>query len=131
MLTLVKPLVRAVSSGMAADSDEVIGGPLVGIAEVSDLLHVSRQRADQLTRSKGWPEPVNRVAPIDEYTLNAIHLLFEVSGQAITEEQAVMALQDGAQQLPGSSPRFWRLADVLRWANADGRKLSDSNSSTG
>ena len=112
---------------MAADSDVDLGmgGRLVGIAEVADLLLVSRQRADQLSRSKGWPEPVERVAPIDQYTRNAIHLLFEVAGPTLTEEQAVRALETHALQLPSSSPRFWRLNDILRWAREQGRKLND------
>ena len=121
---------------MAADSykgleGSAIGGPLVGIADVGELLFVSRQRADQLTRSKGWPEPVDRVAPIDHYTLNAIHLQFEATGPTITEAQTVSALEAGAHQLPRSSPRFWRLADVLRWASEHGRKLNHSDTSRG
>jgi hypothetical protein len=30
----------------------------VGVTEIGDLLGVSRQRADQLTRTEGFPEPV-------------------------------------------------------------------------
>jgi hypothetical protein len=114
---------------MAAEYEEnpVMGGRLVGIAEVADLLLVSRQRADQLSRSKGWPEPVDRVAPIDQYTRNAIHLLFELAGPTFTEEQAVRALEAGAQQLPSSAPRFWRINDILRWANEQGRELNESD----
>jgi predicted DNA-binding transcriptional regulator AlpA len=33
-------------------------GDLVGVTEIGDLLGVSRQRADQLTRTDGFPEPV-------------------------------------------------------------------------
>jgi prophage regulatory protein len=33
-------------------------GDLVGVTEIGDLLGVSRQRADQLTRTEGFPEPV-------------------------------------------------------------------------
>jgi hypothetical protein len=106
----------------------LVGGPLVGVAEIADLLGVSRQRADQLTRSKGWPEPVDRVAPIDQYTRNAIHLLFKVAGTTITEEQAVKALEAGAHRLP-ASPRLWRLNDVLQWAAEHGRALNDSDGS--
>jgi hypothetical protein len=110
------------------DNDLVMGGRLVGIAEVADLLVVSRQRADQLSRSKGWPDPVDRVAPIDQYTLNAIHLLFELAGPTLTEAQAVRALKAGAYPLPSSSPRFWRLKDILRWASEQGRTLNDADS---
>jgi hypothetical protein len=117
---------------MAADSYEglAMGGRLVGIAEIAELLFVSRQRADQLTRSKGWPEPIDRVAPIDQYTLNAIHLLFELTGGSVTEAQAVTALESGAQKLPSASPRFWRFADVLRWASEHGRQLNDGGSTS-
>lgn len=31
---------------------------LMGLAEVAKLLGLSRQRADQLARTKGFPEPV-------------------------------------------------------------------------
>ena len=33
-------------------------GDLVGVTEIGDLLGVSRQRADQLSRLEGFPEPV-------------------------------------------------------------------------
>lgn len=103
----------------------VLGGRLVGVADIAELLGVSRQRADQLTRSKGWPEPVQRVSPVDQYTLNNLHLFFEVAGPTITESQAVAALEAGAHELP-ASPRLWRLAEVMRWAKAQGRMLQDS-----
>ncbi len=116
---------------MPADSPEqpVLGGRLVGIAEIANLLGVSRQRADQLTRSKGWPDPVERVAPFDQYTLNNIHLFFQVAGPTITEAQAVAAIEAGAHQLP-PSPRLWRLAEVMRWATEQGRVLPHESDSS-
>jgi hypothetical protein len=101
----------------------VVGGRLIGIAEIAVLLGVSRQRADQLTRSKGWPDPVDRVTPYDRYALKNIHILFEVAGPTITEAQAVAALEAGAHQLP-TSPRLWRLAEITRWASQQGRVLT-------
>ena len=106
---------------MATEGFE-LGGQLVGVTEVAGLLGVSRQRADQLTREKGWPDPVERVAPFDQTMLHNVHLLFEMSGGTITEAQAVAALEAGAHPLP-ASPRLWRLADVLRWAAEHGRVL--------
>ena len=106
-----------------------LGGQLIGVAEVASLLGVSRQRADQLTREKGWPDQIERVVPLDRYTLDAVHFVFAVYGGTITEEQAIEVLEAGGHQLP-ASPRLWRLADVLRWANEHGRDLKDSNSST-
>jgi prophage regulatory protein len=37
-------------------------GDLVGVTEIGDLLGVSRQRADQLTHSAGFPEPVATIS---------------------------------------------------------------------
>jgi hypothetical protein len=37
-------------------------GDLVGVTEIGDLLGVSRQRADQLTRLEGFPEPIGAIA---------------------------------------------------------------------
>ena len=107
-----------------------LGGQLIGVAEVAGLFGVSRQRADQLTREKGWPDQIERVAPLDRYTLDAVHFVFAVYGGTITEEQAIEVLEAGGHQLP-ASPRLWRLADVLRWASEHGRELKDADSSTG
>ena len=35
---------------------------LVGLAEIGAMLGVSRQRVDQLARSKGFPEPVATIS---------------------------------------------------------------------
>lgn len=35
---------------------------LVGVTEIATLLGVSRQRADQVTRIKGFPKPVSELA---------------------------------------------------------------------
>jgi prophage regulatory protein len=35
---------------------------LVGVTEIGELLDVSRQRADQLTRTEGFPEPIGTIA---------------------------------------------------------------------
>jgi predicted DNA-binding transcriptional regulator AlpA len=37
-------------------------GDLVGVTEIGDLLGVSRQRADQLSRTEGFPEPIGAIA---------------------------------------------------------------------
>jgi len=112
---------------MATEEFE-FGGQLIGVAEVARLFGVSRQRADQLTREKGWPDPVDRVAPLDRYTLDAVHFVFAVYGGTITEEQAVEVLEAGGHRLP-PSPRLWRLAEVLRWAAECGRELHNSDGS--
>ena len=105
-----------------------LGGQLIGVAEVAGLFGVSRQRADQLTREKGWPDQIERVVPLDRYTLDAVHFVFAVYGGTITEEQAIEVLEAGGHKLP-PSPRLWRLADVVRWAAEHGRELRNSDGS--
>jgi hypothetical protein len=96
---------------------------LVGVAEIAELLDVSRQRADQLTRSKGWPDPVERVAPFDVHTIEAMKRLFEQTPK-VTLDQAVEALDTRAYQLP-PYPRLWRVELIERWAIEHGRRLHD------
>lgn len=38
------------------------GIPLVGLTEIAAMLGVSRQRASQLSASKGFPAPLDRLA---------------------------------------------------------------------
>ena len=112
---------------MAAEGFE-LGGQLIGVAEVASLFGVSRQRADQLTREKGWPDQIERVVPLDRYTLDAVHFVFAVYGGTITEQQAVEVLEAGGHRLP-PLPRLWRLADVRRWAAEHGRELHNLDGS--
>jgi prophage regulatory protein len=35
---------------------------LVGVTEIGEMLGVSRQRADQLSRTEGFPEPIGTIA---------------------------------------------------------------------
>ena len=106
-----------------------LGGQLVGVTEVARLFGVSRQRADQLTREKGWPDPIERVAPLDRYTMDAVRFVFAAYGGTITEAQAVEVLEAGGHRLP-PLPRLWRLADVQRWAAEHERELHNSDGST-
>jgi hypothetical protein len=102
-----------------------VASRLVGVAEIAELLNVSRQRADQLTRSKGWPDPVERVAPFDPYIVEAMQLLFERT-PTITLDQALDALNERAYYLP-PYPRLWRVELVERWAVENGRVLHDAD----
>ena len=98
-----------------------MAGRLVGVAEIAELLDVSRQRADQLTRSKGWPDPVERVAPFDIYTVEAMKRLFERTPK-ITLDQALDVLDTRVYQLP-PYPRLWRVELIEHWAIEHGRHL--------
>jgi hypothetical protein len=55
---------------------------LIGVQDVGDLLKVSRQRADQLTRQKGFPDAVTELAGIKLPTVPRLWLLSEVQAFA-------------------------------------------------
>ena len=101
-----------------------MAGRLVGVAEIAELLDVSRQRADQLTRSKGWPDPVERVAPFDAFTVEAMKRLFERTPK-VTLDQALDVLDARVYQLP-PYPRLWRVELIEHWAMEHGRQLHDA-----
>lgn len=94
---------------------------LVGTAEIAEMLEISRQRADQLTRTTGFPEPVRLVLPLDERTRDTMVAL-EASGDfpggdAVTCYENIIAT---AHRMP-EQPRLWRAADIERWAEETGR----------
>jgi hypothetical protein len=97
---------------------------LVKVAEIAELLDVSRQRADQLTRSKGWPYPIERVAPFDLCKADAMKRVFERTS-VITLDEAVEALDKPAYSLP-QHPRLWRVELIEPWAGEQGRRLHDA-----
>jgi len=37
---------------------------LAGVTEIAEMLGVSRQRADQLSRTRGFPDPVTKCLPL-------------------------------------------------------------------
>jgi len=94
---------------------------LVGVAEIAGLLGVSRQRADALTRRKGFPDPLTRVLPVDEETAERLRVLFATDRPEDIED-ALDVLWSRAFALP-EHPRLWRLASVEAWAEQEGRHL--------
>jgi hypothetical protein len=104
-----------------------MAGRLVGVAEIAEALGVSRQRADQLTRTRGFPDAVEKVAPLDWLTVERIQAIFTAGRRSITFEQALDALEGGAHTLP-THPRLWRFEEVERWAESDGRQVNDLES---
>ena len=86
------------------------------------MLGLSRQHADQLTRTRGFPDPVERVAALDRRTVEQMSEQMEVrfAGDVVTFGEALDALDDGAITLP-PQPRLWRLEEVETWATANGR----------
>jgi hypothetical protein len=93
---------------------------VVGIAEIAELLDVSKQRADQLSRTQGFPKPIRYMVPWDARTKRIIRDLSPQLGGSITLEDAVKLVDSRRVELP-RSPRLWRLSAVMQWATEDGR----------
>lgn len=101
---------------------------LVGVQEIADYLGISRQRADQLTRTAGFPEPVRCVIPIDDATRDEILALAAtgVLDGALAPEKRYEYYAALGFNLP-DYPRLWRNADVERWAVETGRRDNRDN----
>ena len=96
---------------------------LVGVSEIAEMLDVSRQRASQLCAYKGFPDQVELVAPIDEMTEAIVRAMFgQIRDGRVTADEALAALESGGHRL-GRSVKLWRLDDVIRWADREGRTL--------
>lgn len=62
---------------------------LVGVAEIASGLRVSKQRADALTRTRGFPDPVEKVLMIDELVEQAVRDFFDNRPHTATAEQTL------------------------------------------
>ncbi len=96
----------------------------MGVAEIASGLNVSKQRADQLTRSRGFPDPVGKVLVVDELTGQALREFFEDHARIATAEETFALFQERALSLP-AQPRLWRLSIVREWATKVGRQWHD------
>jgi hypothetical protein len=99
---------------------------LVGVAEVADLLGVSRQRADALTRTKGFPEPVTAVAPWDEASRQTLTDLDEANALPLSLTDVITYMDEHVFRLP-DTPRLWRREAVVEWAETTGRYVHDDD----
>jgi hypothetical protein len=97
---------------------------LVGVAEIASGLGLSTQRADQLTRSRGFPDPVEHVLVIDEMTAKAVREFFNNQARIATAEETLALFQERSNRLP-PQPRLWRRWLVKEWATNTGREWRD------
>lgn len=104
--------------------DELKMQRLVGVAEIASGLKLSKQRADQLTRTRGFPDPVEKVLVVDERTDQALRVFFHNHARIATAEDTMALFRQRAFKLP-SQPRLWRLTVVKEWATNTGREWHD------
>ena len=76
-----------------------------------------------LCARKGFPDQVELVAPIDGMTEAVVRAMFgQIHEGKVTADEALAALAAGGHRL-GRSVKLWRLDDVVRWADREGRTL--------
>ena len=99
---------------------------LMGVSEIAELLGVSKQRASVLCNRKGFPDPVERVIPVDDDTRQALVELFagRSAKRSYSAEGTWQVFSKRAFDLP-DAPRLWRQSAVEAWAKEDGRELSE------
>jgi hypothetical protein len=97
---------------------------LVGVSEIAELLGVSKQRASVLASRKGFPDPLERVIPVDADLQGALLEFFEQrrAQRTFTAEESWQEFKDRAFVLP-DQPRLWRRTAVEKWAAEHGRGL--------
>jgi hypothetical protein len=101
----------------------VVEQRLIGVGEIARLLGVSKQRASVLCNRKGFPDPVKKVAPLDDSTVVLMRQLFAAQKRrTVTFDQALAALENGAYTI-GAGKKLWRQAAVEKWAKENGRHL--------
>jgi hypothetical protein len=100
---------------------------LVGVAEIASGLRLSKQRADALTRTRGFPDPVENVLVIDGLAEQAVRDFFDDRPRLATAEETLALFHQRANRLP-AQPRLWRRSVVQEWATNTGREWHDEPS---
>lgn len=94
---------------------------LVGVREIAKLLGVTRQRADQLSRTKGFPEPVAELATGRIwYRAEAVAWAKE-SGRSVPWATVELELEQIPKGPPGSAEMAYRSVWEIIRLNALGR----------
>jgi predicted DNA-binding transcriptional regulator AlpA len=81
---------------------------LVGVREVASLLSVSRQRADQLVRTKGFPDPVAELASGRIWERAAVVRWARETGRSIPWATVELELEQLPKGPPGSPANAYR-----------------------
>ncbi len=94
---------------------------LVGVREVGKLLSVSRQRADQLVRTKGFPDPIAELASGRIWERGAVVRWARETGRSIPWATVELELEQLPQGPPGSAANIYRDVWTITRMQALGR----------
>jgi len=92
---------------------------LVGVREIAKLLGTSRQRADQLVRTKGFPEPVAELASGRVWARSDVVRWAKIADRSIPWATVELELEQMPQGPPGSAANHYRMA----WTTARLKQL--------
>src|SRR5487761_1144931 len=81
---------------------------LVGVREIAKLLSVSRQRADQLVRTKGFPDPVAELASGRVWPRSSVVHWAKQDGRSVPWAKVELELEQLPQGPPGSAANIYR-----------------------
>lgn len=95
---------------------------LVGVREVGKLLGVSRQRADQLVRTKGFPDPIAELASGRIWERASVVRWARDAGRSIPWATVELELEQLPKGSPGSAANMYRDVWTITRLQALGRE---------
>ena len=87
---------------------QAVVGRLVGVREIAQLLSVSRQRADQLVRTKGFPDPIAELASGRIWERAVVVQWALDDGRSIPWATVELELDQVPKGRPGSAVNIYR-----------------------
>ena len=94
---------------------------LVGVREISKLLGVSRQRADQVVRTKGFPDPVADLASGRIWERASVVRWAREAGRSVPWATVELELEQIPKGPPGSAASVYRMVWEVTRMKALGR----------
>ena len=101
---------------------------LVGVREIARLLSVSRQRADQLVRTKGFPDPIAELASGRIWERAVVVRWARVTGRSVPWATVEVELEQVPRGAPGSALNVYRDVWTAVRLQALGREPKDGPS---
>lgn len=99
---------------------------LVGVREIATLLSVSRQRADQIVRTKGFPEPLAELASGRIWARGAVVRWARATGRSVPWATVELELEQVPNGPPGSAVNIYRDVWTMFRLQALGREPKDA-----
>jgi predicted DNA-binding transcriptional regulator AlpA len=94
---------------------------LVGVREIAQLLSVSRQRADQIARTKDFPDPIAELASGRIWERSVVVRWARQAGRSVPWATVELELEQLPKGPPGSAINVYRDAWMITRMHALGR----------